>query len=72
MSVAAKGFEAPGVVVSYTDNDKLQSGSLFTENGIQIAAGVPLMAVNLKASRLLESVFLVLISSIMWIVVLTS
>lgn len=41
-SVAAEGFEAPGVVVSYTDNPDIQSGRLFTEQGMQIAAGVPL------------------------------
>ncbi len=42
-SVAAKGFEAPGVVVSYTDNPGIQNGSLFAAEGMQIAAGVPLM-----------------------------
>ena len=42
-SVAAKGFEAPGVVVSYTDNADIQTGKLFTAQGMQIAAGVPLM-----------------------------
>lgn len=42
-SVAAKGFEAPGVVVSYTDNADIQTGKLFSEQGMQIAAGVPLM-----------------------------
>ena len=41
-SVAAEGFEAPGVVVSYTDNPNIQSGQLFAEQGMQIAAGVPL------------------------------
>lgn len=41
-SVAAEGFEAPGVVVSYTDNDAIQSGQAFREAGLQIAAGVPL------------------------------
>ncbi len=42
-SVAAPGFEAPGVVVSYTDDADLQNGSRFAANGLQIAAGVPLM-----------------------------
>jgi aspartate aminotransferase-like enzyme len=41
-SVAAKGFEAPGVVVSYTDDAGLQNGSKFAAEGVQIAAGVPL------------------------------
>ena len=42
-SVAAEGFQAPGVVVSYTNDDKIQSGIKFRDLGIQIAAGVPLM-----------------------------
>ncbi|MCZ6855052.1 MAG: aminotransferase class V-fold PLP-dependent enzyme [Gammaproteobacteria bacterium] len=41
-SVAADGFKAPGVVVSYTDDDAIQSGRKFLELGLQIAAGVPL------------------------------
>lgn len=41
-SVAAPGFEAPGVVVSYTDNPEIQSGRAFAAEGTQIAAGVPL------------------------------
>jgi len=41
-SVAADGFQAPGVVVSYTDDPGVKSGSKFAEVGIQIAAGVPL------------------------------
>lgn len=41
-SVAAKGYQAPGVVVSYTDNPGIQSGRLFLDQGMQIAAGVPL------------------------------
>jgi aspartate aminotransferase-like enzyme len=41
-SVAAPGFEAPGVVVSYTDNPEIQSGKKFMQAGLQIAAGVPL------------------------------
>ena len=41
-SVAAPGFEAPGVVVSYTDDAAVQNGSKFVAEGMQIAAGVPL------------------------------
>ena len=41
-SVAATGFEAPGVVVSYTDDDAIKTGKRFAEVGLQIAAGVPL------------------------------
>jgi len=41
-SVAAQGFEAPGVVVCYTGDVGVQNGSKFAELGIQIAAGVPL------------------------------
>ncbi|EIE51919.1 class V aminotransferase [Salipiger aestuarii] len=41
-SVAADGFAAPGVVVSYTDRAEIKSGQAFAEHGAQIAAGVPL------------------------------
>ncbi|MGB3556371.1 MAG: aminotransferase class V-fold PLP-dependent enzyme [Jannaschia sp.] len=41
-SVAADGFEAPGVVVSYAPSPEMQSGRAFAERGMQIAAGVPL------------------------------
>ncbi|RRW99521.1 aminotransferase class V-fold PLP-dependent enzyme [Pandoraea apista] len=41
-SLAAKGFEAPGVVVCYTDDDGIRSGKKFVDVGLQIAAGVPL------------------------------
>lgn len=41
-SVAAEGFQAPGVVVSYTDVDGLHNGKAFLGQGIQSAAGVPL------------------------------
>ncbi|HJV52226.1 MAG TPA: alanine--glyoxylate aminotransferase family protein, partial [Noviherbaspirillum sp.] len=41
-SVAAEGFQAPGVVVSYTDDDDIKTGKKFAEAGLQIAAGVPL------------------------------
>lgn len=42
-SVAAAGFEAPGVVVSYTSDEGIQNGAKFRDAGMQIAAGVPLM-----------------------------
>ncbi len=42
-SVAAKGFEAPGVVVSYTTDPGIQDSSKFRTAGLQTAAGVPLM-----------------------------
>jgi len=41
-SVAAAGFEAPGVVVCYTDDVNIKNGSTFAAQGLQIAAGVPL------------------------------
>ena len=41
-SVAAEGFKAPGVVVSYTTDPGIQSGKKFIELGMQTAAGVPL------------------------------
>ena len=41
-SVAADGFKAPGVIVSYTDAVEVQNGSRFVAEGVQIAAGVPL------------------------------
>jgi aspartate aminotransferase-like enzyme len=42
-SVAAEGFGAPGVVVSYTQDPEIQTGKKFAAHGLQIAAGVPLM-----------------------------
>ena len=42
-SVAADGFGAPGVVVSYTTDADVQNGKKFAALGMQIAAGVPLM-----------------------------
>jgi len=42
-SVAADGFQAPGVVVSYTDEAEIRNGARFAAAGLQIAAGVPLM-----------------------------
>ncbi|MCG6933288.1 MAG: aminotransferase class V-fold PLP-dependent enzyme [Gallionella sp.] len=41
-SVAAPGFQSPGVVVSYTSDPDIQSGKKFVQEGLQIAAGVPL------------------------------
>ena len=41
-SVAAEGFGAPGVVVSYTSEPTIKNGSAFAAQGMQIAAGVPL------------------------------
>ena len=41
-SVAASGWQAPGVVVSYTDDPDIKNGRKFKEMGIQIAGGVPL------------------------------
>ena len=41
-SVAAEGFQAPGVVVSYTTDPEIQSGKKFINMGLQSAAGVPL------------------------------
>lgn len=41
-SVAAPGFEAPGVVVSYTDDPEVQNSKKFLALGLQTAAGVPL------------------------------
>ena len=42
-SVAVEGFQAPGVVVSYTTDPDIQSGKAFIAQGLQTAAGVPLM-----------------------------
>ncbi len=42
-SVAAEGFEAPSVVVCYTDDPDIKTGGKFVAEGLQIAAGVPLM-----------------------------
>ena len=54
-SVAAEGFKAPCVVVSYTNDPDIQSGKKFTAQGLQIAAGVPLQCdegPNYKSFRL--------------------
>ena len=42
ISVASDGFQAPGVVVSYTDDIGIHTGKKFAEIGFQVAAGVPL------------------------------
>lgn len=42
-SVAAQGFKAPGVVVSYTTDPDIQNSKKFASVGLQTAAGVPLM-----------------------------
>ena len=41
-SVAAEGWQSPGVVVSYTSNPDIKSGKAFAALGLQTAAGVPL------------------------------
>jgi len=41
-SVAADGFKAPGVVVSYTTDPDIHSSKKFLALGLQTAAGVPL------------------------------
>ncbi|WP_310566717.1 aminotransferase class V-fold PLP-dependent enzyme [Hydrogenophaga sp.] len=41
-SVAAAGFQAPGVVVSYTIDPDIQNSKKFLAAGLQTAAGVPL------------------------------
>jgi aspartate aminotransferase-like enzyme len=41
-SVAAEGFKAPGVVVSYTTDPEIQNSKKFLALGLQTAAGVPL------------------------------
>ena len=41
-SVATDGYQAPSVIVSYTDDPDMQNGRRFAAAGVQIAAGVPL------------------------------
>jgi aspartate aminotransferase-like enzyme len=41
-NLAAEGFKAPGVVVSYTNDPEIQSSKKFLAAGLQTAAGVPL------------------------------
>ena len=42
VSVAAQGYQAPSVIVSFTDDADMKSGKKFMQQGVQIAAGVPL------------------------------
>jgi aspartate aminotransferase-like enzyme len=42
VSVAAEGFKAPGVVVSYTRDPEIHNSKKFLALGLQTAAGVPL------------------------------
>lgn len=51
VSVAAEGFGAPGVVVSFTADPAMQNGSLMRAQGLQIAAGVPLQVGEGEAFR---------------------
>ena len=54
-SVAAQGFQSPGVVVSYTDDDAIQSAKKFALAGMQVGAGVPLQCdepVDFKTFRI--------------------
>ena len=41
-SVAAAGFQAPCVIVSYTERNDFQNTQAFAKQGLQVAAGVPL------------------------------
>jgi aspartate aminotransferase-like enzyme len=41
-SVSEKDYQAPGVVVCYTNDKAIHNGSKFSNIGLQIAAGVPL------------------------------
>ncbi|PTU32659.1 aminotransferase class V-fold PLP-dependent enzyme [Stenotrophobium rhamnosiphilum] len=53
-SVAAPGFESPGVVVSYTEDADISNAKKFIALGMQSAAGVPLMcgeSVNFRTFR---------------------
>lgn len=43
ISVAAPGYEAPGVVVCYTNDEGIHNGNAFLQQGLQAASGVPLM-----------------------------
>jgi hypothetical protein len=58
--VAADGFGAPGVIVSYTDDPDIQNGSKFVGAGMQIAAGVPRKALNaLDSDAFLEGLVMI-------------
>jgi aspartate aminotransferase-like enzyme len=50
-SVAAHDYEAPGVVVSYTDDPEISNAKKFVALGLQSAAGVPLMCGESKDFR---------------------
>ena len=50
-SVAAEGFQAPGVVVSYTTDPDIQSGKKFLRIGLQTASGVPLQCDEAESFR---------------------
>ncbi|MFT7300266.1 MAG: aspartate aminotransferase-like enzyme [Porticoccus sp.] len=50
-SVATEGFQAPGVVVCYTDDMDIHNGKKFLAQGLQIAAGVPLQCDEPKGFR---------------------
>lgn len=50
-SVAAEGFQAPGVVVSHTEHDGLHTGKAFIGEGLQTAAGVPLQCDELAGFK---------------------
>lgn len=50
-SVAAHGYEAPGVVVSYTHDAEISNAKKFVALGVQTAAGVPLMCGESKEFR---------------------
>ena len=41
--LAAEGFQAPGVIVCYTDDTGIHTGQKFSKIGVQTAAGVPLL-----------------------------
>ena len=40
--MAAEGYQAPGVVVCYTDNEEMHKGRAFAEQSMQNPPGVPL------------------------------
>ena len=42
VSVTTEDYQAPGVIVVYTDRDDMHKGSAFAAQGVQVAAGVPL------------------------------
>ena len=41
-SVASDDWKAPSVIVSYTDDIEIKTGKKFMQEGMQVAAGVPL------------------------------